>query len=191
MKYVLTILLLIITSVVILTPASAQDADDNACYTGGAMEGKCTSDWHWICGWYVDNWLDKGGWSAYPPTDFPDWCDPISLLPPRPSVDPITLVVLPVPTPGPTPTPPPTHPSAGCVYNGPYYNDYTDFKGGWSLAAPSSVYSDAGCTLFSVTWIQGVVYAPAPYDANALCQEAFGKNAVFTSPPSAVYLCGS
>jgi hypothetical protein len=25
----------------------------NACYSGGAMAGKCTSEWEWICGWYM------------------------------------------------------------------------------------------------------------------------------------------
>lgn len=26
---------------------------DNACEAGGSMAGKCTSEWHWTCGWYV------------------------------------------------------------------------------------------------------------------------------------------
>lgn len=179
MKSVSIILLVIIVVLVLFVPAYAQDdggsTDDNECLTGGVMEGKCTSDWHWICGWYLDNWFDKGGWLANPPTDFPDWCNPRSLLPPPP------------PPPDPNA---PGFPSGGCVYNGPYYNDYTNFNGGWALAAPSPVYSDSGCTLFSTTWIQGIVYAPAPFDANALCQAAFGRNAVFNSPPSDVYLCG-
>lgn len=25
----------------------------NACYTGGALAGKCTSEWDWIAGWYL------------------------------------------------------------------------------------------------------------------------------------------
>ncbi len=25
----------------------------NACYTGGTLAGKCTSEWDWIAGWYL------------------------------------------------------------------------------------------------------------------------------------------
>jgi hypothetical protein len=176
MKPVSIILLVIIVLLVLFVPAYAQDdggsTDDNECLTGGVMEGKCTSDWHWICGWYLDNWFDKGGWLANPPTDFPDWCNPRSLLPPPPEPDKSSF------------------PSGGCVYNGPFYNDYSDFKGGWSLGAPSTVYGDAGCTSPIFTWFDDIVYAPAPFDANALCQAAFGSNVIAHSAPSDVYVCG-
>jgi hypothetical protein len=25
----------------------------NACYSGGTMEGKCDTEWEWVCGWYM------------------------------------------------------------------------------------------------------------------------------------------
>ncbi|MCL4875234.1 MAG: hypothetical protein KJ064_01175 [Anaerolineae bacterium] len=46
---VLVVLLLVSVSVY------AQDGSptDNACNPGGALDGKCTTDWHWTCGWYL------------------------------------------------------------------------------------------------------------------------------------------
>lgn len=29
---------------------------DNACNRGGSMSGKCTTSWHWDCGWYIARW---------------------------------------------------------------------------------------------------------------------------------------
>jgi hypothetical protein len=48
------------------------------------MEGDCTTEWHWECGWYLARWLENGGWATMP--FFPDWCAPAVLLPPRPEV---------------------------------------------------------------------------------------------------------
>ncbi|MBZ0305231.1 MAG: hypothetical protein K8I82_04100, partial [Anaerolineae bacterium] len=51
----LLIVLLLLTGVV-----SAQQPDgdapspaDNACNPGGALAGKCDTDWEWTCGWYL------------------------------------------------------------------------------------------------------------------------------------------
>src|SRR3954465_2332439 len=67
----LTLCLLLIVSVAVLIPTSAQDNTptpdpNNACNTGGAMAGKCNSgfhadgkvspaeiEWAWKCGWYI------------------------------------------------------------------------------------------------------------------------------------------
>jgi hypothetical protein len=65
------------------TPAPAQTAVptesplDNACYTGGSMEGKCDwptqdeEDWAWNCGWYVARY-DQG---LFTPNQVPEWCN--------------------------------------------------------------------------------------------------------------------
>lgn len=66
-----------------LTFVRAQE-DDNACYAGAALDSKCKSDWEWVCGYYLEQWTEAGGWSGN--YAFPDWCDPASLLPPKPQV---------------------------------------------------------------------------------------------------------
>lgn len=57
--------------------------EDNACNSGGQMEGKCDSEWHWVCGYYMARFYsqsyDQGG---YDTSLVPDWC--ASLLPPAP-----------------------------------------------------------------------------------------------------------
>lgn len=53
----LRLLVTILTLLCLVAPVvSAQEpntAADNACYEGGVMAGKCTTDWHWTCGWYL------------------------------------------------------------------------------------------------------------------------------------------
>lgn len=50
-KFLAAFLLLML---IVVPLVGAQDEVlDNACDAGGSMEGKCTTDWHWICGWYV------------------------------------------------------------------------------------------------------------------------------------------
>jgi hypothetical protein len=84
----LTPLLLILLSIFSLAlPASAQEPgtpEDNACNPGGLMEGDCTSEWHWECGYYLARWQANGGWRTLP--FFPNWCAPAVLLPPQPTV---------------------------------------------------------------------------------------------------------
>lgn len=51
--------------------------EDNACYTGGSLEGKCDwptdaeDEWAWDCGWYVAR-VDTGVFTVY---DVPEWCN--------------------------------------------------------------------------------------------------------------------
>jgi hypothetical protein len=96
-KLRLIVLVLVVLMLGAVGMAGAQDQGDgddgNACETGGLIDGKCTTDWHWICGWYLQQWEDAGGWVGN--YSIPDWCDPISLLPPKPeepeaSTDPVT-----------------------------------------------------------------------------------------------------
>jgi hypothetical protein len=88
-------LLVIVLSVLLIfgtvLPVFADDPkpgskEDNACYPGGAMEGKCDTEWEWVCGYYLAHWLTAGGWFNGK-NSIPDSC--ISLLPPKPlpSVD--------------------------------------------------------------------------------------------------------
>lgn len=68
-------------------------------------------------------------------------------------------------------------PSAGCllILTGP--NRYADFQGGFALPGSAPLYSDSGCASATGQFISnytGVVYAPPGFDANTLCQEAFG-----------------
>ncbi|HUN08584.1 MAG TPA: hypothetical protein PLQ56_18400 [Aggregatilineales bacterium] len=78
-------LLLLILLIGAFNMVQAQEEEaGNACETGGLIEGKCTTEWHWVCGWYLQQWEKAGGW--YGTYAFPDWCDPISLLPPKPEV---------------------------------------------------------------------------------------------------------
>jgi len=48
--------------------------EDNACYAGGAMEGKCDTEWEWLGGWH----LARLG-SLYTRDNFP--ADFVTLLP--------------------------------------------------------------------------------------------------------------
>jgi hypothetical protein len=139
------------------SPSSIVTEDDNECYEGGLLEGQCTTEWHWQCGWYIRNWLTTP--NAY----LPEWC--------HYNVSPVISRV--------------PYPSGGCVYNGSYYNDYTDFGGGWWLFKGPNIYIDADCTVpAGQPWLIDIVYAPAPYDAEALCQEAFGKSQNGNTPGS-------
>lgn len=70
--------------------ANAQSpSSSNACFEGGLMAGKCTTEWDFICGYYLALWLNGGGWSAANSIIFPDWCDPATLLPARPVETPV------------------------------------------------------------------------------------------------------
>lgn len=54
-------LLFILVIVVLALPfgmAHAEDPavgskEDNACNAGGSMAGQCTTEWHWVCGYYL------------------------------------------------------------------------------------------------------------------------------------------
>jgi hypothetical protein len=79
MKYLLT--LLVPVGITSAGDPAIGSPDDNACNAGGVMDGKCTTEWHWVCGWYLARWQSNGGWLT-PNNPFNDAC--ASLLPPRP-----------------------------------------------------------------------------------------------------------
>lgn len=68
----------------------------------------------------------------------------------------------------------PQFPAAGCllVFDNP--NEYANFQGGYSLTGLANLYTDSSCTNSGGSMGGPVVYAPPGFDANALCQEAFG-----------------
>jgi hypothetical protein len=51
--------------------------EDNACYAGGSLEGKCDwptdaeDDWAWACGWYIA----RVGTGEFTVDDVPEWCN--------------------------------------------------------------------------------------------------------------------
>lgn len=57
---------------------------ENACYEGGLMAGKCETVWEWECGAYLAAWQNNGGWNN-PLNTFISWCTPEILLPPNPN----------------------------------------------------------------------------------------------------------
>jgi hypothetical protein len=82
MKYLLTLILLLTLLVPVGITSAGDPAigspDDNACNAGGVMDGKCTTEWHWVCGWYLAR-LNK---NLITRAQFPAQCS--SLLAPLP-----------------------------------------------------------------------------------------------------------
>lgn len=154
----------------------AQDpntAQDNACFPNGSMAGKCDSAWAWVCGYYLARWESAGGWFA-PNNTIPDWC--ASLLPPRPSSDPITGTSAALPP----------FPSAGCIFDG---TQYLNFGGGYALGG-GPFYTNPTCTPpdTAAAYHSMIVYAPAPYDPVALCQSV-GTLGVHNAAANDIYYC--
>lgn len=57
MRFLIAFLLLVVLMATVapaLADGPAPDTkQDNLCYEGGAMAGKCTTEWAWVCGWYL------------------------------------------------------------------------------------------------------------------------------------------
>jgi hypothetical protein len=49
----LWLILIVVLLAVPLAVHAQESVPDNACYEGGSMEGNCTTEWHWTCGWYL------------------------------------------------------------------------------------------------------------------------------------------
>ena len=106
MKQIVTTFLVLAAAIGVFSIAFAQTdaAKDNACYAGGAWEGKCDwpteaeTEWAWNCGWYYARVFD-GRLSA---TQAPADCKfLVTFIPP-------TAVPFPTSTITPTPFPIPT-----------------------------------------------------------------------------------
>lgn len=81
MLKVCMVMTLVVVVLLPLGPVQAQNAaEDNACYAGGTLAGKCDTEWEWVCGWYLARWEAAGGWAKFG-NSIVDWCS--SILPPR------------------------------------------------------------------------------------------------------------
>lgn len=77
-----TFLLVIILLVSVIPMVNAQEpepgtAADNSCNVDGSMEGKCISDWHWRCGWFLARY-ESG---SYTLTQVPADCAAVLIIP--------------------------------------------------------------------------------------------------------------
>lgn len=119
-------------------------AADNACYTGGVMEGKCDTDWEWTCGYYLARWISAGEWFGNYP--MPTSC--ASLLPPPPMGSAVTLTLTSV-----------------CLTSG--FGPFL-FTGTPNSSPNGGFYSTAGCT--GILIVEGtLVEAPDISAANLIC----------------------
>lgn len=142
----ITLLTLLISSVFVLADGTDDEGNPNdpnvndranACYEGGAMEGKCDTDWEWMCGWHVIR-LDPQNEDLR--ASFPPAC--ISLLPPLIVPEVVAPVVVSRPT---SPTL-----AAGCyVYSGSFSLQWNGGSGPYNTVR----YSTTNCTgpVFAVT----------------------------------------
>jgi hypothetical protein len=73
------IALLSISALAIAEETPVEDPGENACYTGGDLEGKCDwptyeeDEWAWACGYYYAALLSV----RITESEFPEWCEPL------------------------------------------------------------------------------------------------------------------
>lgn len=185
---------IIIVFVVILFSSlqiSAQDTDDqgntndpaindraNACFEGGSMEGKCDTEWEWVCGWHLIRLDSQNQESRY---NFPSDC--ASLLP--------ALII---------PEVIPNYPGTGCVlwWSQPIVPVYqsSDFQGGNYLPFGHSGWTShtlPHCTGTPQAYV-ALAYAPGGFAiANEICI-SHGHPGAVSAPSRAlsinnVYVC--
>lgn len=71
------VLLLAVSLMAVAQGTTAESPEDNACYTGGSLEGKCDwptekeDEWAWDCGWYIARY-DTGVFTL---GQIPEWCN--------------------------------------------------------------------------------------------------------------------
>ena len=167
---------------------SAEDIDDrgnpndpavndraNACFAGGDMEGKCDTEWEWMCGWHIirlDDPQDEASRTAFPPA-----C--ASLLPALNVIEPQTPVII-------------TFHTAGCVK---YQDDAAgvfsiDFGGGNYKPLGTQTYETANCTPpLGITSGVPVVYAPDGAAAARILCTTNGHTSLGDRLLNGVYKC--
>lgn len=138
----------------------------NACFYGGAMEGKCDTEWEWYCGWHV---IRLDAQDEVSRAAFPQGC--VSLLPAY-----IEYVA------------PVSAPSAGCVQTS-SIPESINFAGGYFWPVGGTFYNSADCTGGTGLTTSNIVYAPAPFDALTLCNLNGAFTLVFALPMGDVYKC--
>lgn len=87
-------------------------------------------------------------------------------------------------------------PSGGCVFLTDDGGEaYVNFAGGYALPGDEGYwapYTDSTCTSFiPVARTIPLVYAPSPYDPQALCEAVFGLPATSHEEGSDVWICGT
>jgi hypothetical protein len=128
-------------------PNSPQDNERaNACYDGASMEGKCDTEWAWVCGWYIIRFDD----GIYTNEQVPAACT--------------SLIT--------THTPVPALPPGGGCQQYDIAGFYVDFGSGYFLASghPASTI-DSTCTILNATHHLNIVYAPAGTNALSRCND--------------------
>lgn len=83
MKSKIRLLVLFVALLALTLVSTAQDEnsgespEDNACYAGGSLEGKCDwptdaeDEWAWTCGWYIAR-VERG---IIAESSVPNWCN--------------------------------------------------------------------------------------------------------------------
>jgi hypothetical protein len=163
------IIFIITASVFAQTDTPSERPQDNACYTGGTMEGKCNLPteaetlWAWMCGWYIAR-METG---LIPVDNVPDWCS--SLL---------VNVSTSITTPG--VVIPPVHMSS-CYRSTMNAGPDIEFVASPNTYQNVSRYTnlDGTCSTFNATIT--LVYALDSASALAICQSLYsGFNAVIS-----------
>jgi hypothetical protein len=107
--------------------------EDNACNPGGPMAGKCISEWHWVCGYYLARWITNGGYNN-PNNSMNSSC--LSLLPSREAFFAGVVTLF-----GPS-----THPAFCLGYVGGAYRDELIPAGGPFVTSTQLSTSDGTCS---------------------------------------------
>ena len=143
----------------------------NACFAGSSMDGKCTNDLEWACGWYLIR-FEAGMISR---AVFPAACG--GLLPELPSQA------------APSPT-------AGCIAVARFGSlaiIYADFHGGNFLASGTETFSHSDCTSHWDMLRSPTVYAPGGEAAALLICRQHGYTQTSTNSYSplepGIYYC--
>lgn len=178
MKHIILIGLVLVVLLGAFSMVSAQDSD-NAC-EGGLLDGRCNSDWAWICGYYLEHWEAAGGWnSSYA---FPDWCDPASLLPPRPERTQDTGANTPATL-------------AGCYYQ-PTSSNWSFYYDGTSRATILWYEGVQNCTGAPQNYGEYGVEVSTEAEALAICEILIGYASAYRpsdylyNSPANLWLCG-
>lgn len=122
----------------------------NACYDGSTMEGKCGTEWAWVCGWYIIRY-DAG---IYTREEVPATCR--ILLPDLVEEAPPVKTL--------------TWPPAGCYYSA-IYSLYIFWDGNQTQPPPINMTWDGSCATPPHTGVGGffLVSTADPTSAAAMC----------------------
>ncbi|MEZ4667929.1 MAG: hypothetical protein R3E39_08445 [Anaerolineae bacterium] len=153
--------------------STPQDTNENAC-DGGLLDGRCGSEWEWTCGWYLQQWEDAGGWKGT--YEIPDWCNPQSVLPPKPSDEQSATT---------TTTTVTTIAQAGCF---PWFKGYYMKTNGSAVEASAAAYYDNTCSI-TIAGYDSIAWAATKTEADALCLTISPTYTAATTPTTNLWDC--